>query len=1049
MKLVASPRTPLLLLCLGAFLSLHAQFFPLIRHLGTEQGLSQGHVNVLFKDSRGFLWAGTQDGLNRYDGHGFRSYFHEDGNPRSLAGNFVQALTEDAAGNLWIGTFNGGLCRFDRRREIFQTYLPSDGFQAPANLAVRALAWLNHDTLAVGTDKGLLLFLPKVRRFVSLARLDSSLLQIGEVNALLPLEEGALLMGTSAGLFVRFSDGRLERISTPGLSTVLALAMQEGEVFVGGLSGLHRFRRQDRTKGLEYLDSHFPRPQTDSNRLANAVNALQFDEEGRLWVGTLEGLYYYRRQPSASHWEPFEPQTGNAHTLADTYVQDLLLVQPGLMWAATRQGIDGFSTRPPVFHTLHSPEGQALGCSDVIFGMAQDSRGNLWLGTREGLTRIGPRSWNRPSSLEVECLNPANTPSMPHDYVINVVFQADELWVTFWRHGVARLSATPEGRWQFHPIPGLASLTQSSGIHDLWREGRDLLWLATPNRGLVRYEFSRNRFEVLAPDDSAAPISSPYVFYLLQDSQQRFWAGTATGGLCRLEADRKSFTCFTHDPADPASLSSNMVLSLFEDSRRRLWVCTAQGLNLWLGQGRFRRFYRKDGLPNDVVYGLLEDDTGRLWASTNGGLSMIQYEEGAFRCQSFTHEDGLPGNEFNQYAFYKAENGLLLFGGPNGLTFFNPADIRPYPHPPGLALTAFELFNQPVPVGGQEKKSSLPAPIDELSTLELKHYQNHLSFEFAALSYLQPENCRYAYMLEGLDPAWVYTERRHISYPNLSPGRYTLKIKAANHDDIWMEQPRTLRITILPPWWATPWAWAFYAATLLGGAVWFVRWREGTVRREERIREAERESFRKRSARDFHDEAGNKITKIALLTGVAQSRTRDPHLQPLLQEIAAHVEELRNGMRDFIWVLDPSQDNLYNSLLRIRDFANHFFENSSITFQMEGLHPRMERVALSAHHRRQLLLLVKEALTNCLRHSEAANAHLKVHLKEGLVHLLFHDDGKGFDPRQASHGQGMKNMFARAKIIGAQLQVHSLPGQGTTLELTWKITQKGEPLPAP
>ncbi len=1004
------------------------------RHLSTDHGLSQGQANFILKDSKGFVWIGTQDGLNRYDGYSFKHFYHQDGDSTSLSNNYIWCLLEDSQHHIWVGTFGGELCRFDRETETFQSF-PLKPFSQPtiAGNSVRSLCEHPEGTLWIGADKGLwsldisTLNLEKKDFYTpensAAAPQTEELLNIVAVH---PLADSQLLIGAGQGLFkINAANGQISPVPYFGrdmpATTSIVNAVEENKFWTGTENGLFQ---------LEY----FPAKDSISVEKGSAfsgrsINTLFLDAQQTLWAGTNEGLSSYSEQ-GVAHFFHLE---NDAATLSNDMVFSILEIGPGLMWAGTRGGISIFSNKKPPFQNLRPTTTFGNLCSDAILGMLEDGADNLWIGTRDGLTRIGHFSKGK-EGWETECLTPANTPSMPFDYVINVKQDRQGgLWCCFRRNGFAKLKQGPADDWYFEKTNTFDDELGTIGMNDLLFDREGFTWLATPGEGLVKWRQETGKYEIFESDSTAGSLKHAYVFCLFEDSYGRFWVGTANGGLCEMDKKTGSFDCHVLDNLDGNSISSNMVLSIMEDSRQRLWVCTANGLNLMEGEGRFRKFFQKDGLPNNVVYSLLEDADHYLWASTNRGLSKISFKNGVFKTQNFTTADGLPGNEFNQHSFLKTKGGLLVFGGTDGLTIFNPNDIRPYPYVPEVALTDFQLFNQSVPI---TDKGILRKAINETAVIRLKHNQNFIAFEFAALGFMQPENNQYAYMLEGLDEAWVHSGNRHFtSYPNLPPGGYIFKIKAANHDGIWNEIPKTITIKVLPPWWQTWWAYFAYtglAALLIYGTI---RFREKSVRQIERAKTAERERFRKRTARDFHDEAGNKITKMSLLTEVAKRQSvGNKTLPPLLGQMEETIQELRSGMRDFIWVLDPENDNLYDTLLRLKGFANSIFEHTPIRFRTEGITGSLRQFPLNGNERRHLLLILKEAMNNCVKYSEAEEAVLSVEAWAGRLTIDFYDDGKGFDPSAAT-GNGLRNMRERGAKIGGQVTVESDGGTRVRLVL--------------
>ncbi len=1035
-------RLPLLLALLLPWLlpALHSQTSGSVRfrHLSTGQGLSQSQVNFLLKDSRGFLWAATQDGLNRYDAYQFRHFYHQDGDPASLSSNYVWCLEEDGNGHIWVGTFGGEICRYDQQTETFQSF-PIEPFTRPniAGNSVRSLCEHPAGTLWIGADRGVYTLkistLELKKRdfyFTKNKQGEGPADDLLNVVALCPLPGGRVLAGGALGLFVLDTSGHPTRPvlflgeNFPSVSAIVPTAEPHG-FWVGTSKGLYQLR-------------HFPKGDSitaerdvvfEKNAPSPFIQSLFLDEKNTLWVGTNQGL----GRLAGGRYEHFLKNANDPNSLSGNEVYAILEVEPGLMMAGTREGLNVFSNEKPPFQNLNAANTPGLLCSEALLGPLLDREDNLWVASRQGLTRIGRFSEGE-NYWQAECLTPANTPSMPGEYVIQIrQDRRGDLWACFRRNGFAKLKKNTAGRWSFEKTDRFDGLLAGAGMNDIYVDNQGITWLATPGLGLVKWQQETGEAEVFTTDSTAGSLKHPYIFRLLEDSRGRFWVCTANGGLCEMDRRTGRFTCHVHDDRDGASISSNMILSVFEDSRQRLWACTANGLNLLEDKGRFRRFYQKDGLPNEVVYGLLEAADGHLWASTNRGISRIFFDGKNFNTQNFTSADGLAHDEFNQHAFLQLPDGRLAFGSSAGLTLFDPADIRSYPHPPKVALTDFQLFNRSVPIGG-EGDFVLKKAINELSEITLRHDQNFIAFEFAALGYTQPQGNRYAYQLVGLDGDWVQSEgRRFANYPNLAPGNYEFRMRAANHDDVWSEDFKSLKIRILPPWWATWWAYLLYGLAVIGASWGIIRFRENSIRRLEQAKAEERERFRKRTARDFHDEAGNRITKLALLTEVAKRKT-DEHLLAQMEE---NIQALRSGMRDFIWVLDPDCDNLLDTLRRLKDFGNGLFEHSTIQFRTEGLDERLRQSPLNGNERRHILLIFKEAMNNCVKYSAATEAVLSV---EGRA-IVFSDNGKGFDPATAT-GNGLRNMRERAGKLGMGLEIKSQANAGSSVKLTLVTKEK-------
>ncbi len=1015
--------------------------------LNANQGLSQSFVTCLAQEANGIVWAGTQNGLNRFDGYRFRSDFHQADQANSLSNNYIWTLAFSDSLNLWIGTNGGGLCHYDIASEQYTTYFPQADFTlADGQNRIRAIASISPDQLLVGTDRGLFLFNTNQKTFTPLPTGTKEAPYHGPIFSFHALSDQQYLIGGLEQLFIWEGAQVVRTINLPqAIDGGIHAFAQNGseELWLGTGKGLFQMRWQNTNNSLELL-RHFQQNSNDSTALqSNAISSLWLDAAEGLWLGTDLGLHYLSLQNISEGFRFFQNQTDQTTSISSNQIFDLLEVEPGIVWAATQQGINQFSIKSSSFQ--FKALGQKIGplCGNSAHGMAEDQKGNLWLCTEKGLLQIPAEGME---NAVPHCWTPQEIPEMADEFLVSISpGESDNFWVALRRGGYAEWRVGKQGlEWQAARLP--AGAYQNIGTNDLWEE-EGQLWIASSGLGLWQRDLQTgvHRNFRHAPEDSSG-LTGNYIFQLFPDSKGFLWIATADGGLCKMDRDREHCDCFTHDLSQPQSISSNMVLSVFEDPEGRIWASTANGLNLLEADGKFRRFYQKDGLPNDVVYGVLADEEGHLWISTDGGLARLQSSKGEWEIRSFDRSNGLVNNEFNQHAFYRRRDGTLVFGTRGGLQFFQAKDIGRYQRTPRIVLNDFQLFNRSVEIGKSEGSIfRLPQSIQHIRSLSLRHDQNFISFGFTGINFEQGQANQYAYQLEGLDQGWVFADtRRRADYPGLQAGRYRFKVKAANHDGQWTKIPHELEIYIKTPPWKSWWAYLLYGLGIFTLLYALFRYRLHTLQQIEATKQAERLRFRRRSAQDFHDEAGNQITKISLMTEMAQRQaTEQSELKGLLEQIADDVQTLRMGMRDFIWVLDPDKDNLYETLLRLKEWANGVFEYSDIHFSTTGIGENLAQVALKGPQRRHLLLLFKEAINNSLKYSAAGEAQLQVTLQAAKLKISYRDNGRGFEATAVAQGYGLKNMQHRAKKLGWQYQLQAAPGQGTYIEVIGEITQMG------
>ena len=809
--------------------------------ISLEQGLSQSTVNSIVQDRAGFLWLGTQDGLNRYDGYDFLVFRNDPADPSSLSNNAVRALYLDRAGMLWACT-SGGLNRLDPAGSVFERYLhdPADEHSLSHN-SVWMVLEDGSGSLWVATDGGGLDRLGPGRGMFEHLRHDPEnpeSLGHDEVRAIYRDRAGGLWIGTTGGL------DRLDDVSDPGhaafshfrhdpgdpssLSHDVVTALHQdrlGNLWIGtDGGGLDRFEPESGTF------RHYRHDPGDSASLGHdEVRTIFEDLAGTLWVGTDGGgLSALEPQTGALAFRSYRSRSGDPFSLSNDFVRSIYQDRSEVLWVGTDGGgLNKLDLQRNAFaHYRHDPFDAGSLSHDMVFSIRQDRSGDLWIGTWGGLNRLDSET----GGITHYRHDPADPGSLASDEIWPVYEDRQgDLWIgTF--GGLDRLGPRRRTFTHYRHDPEIPGSLSHDYVRVIQEDRAGNLWIGTDG-GLNRFDRRRETF-IAYRHDSRHPdsLSHDDVRAIREDRAGVLWLGTAGGGLNRFErtspnraspnrasseralperaatdSGRAIFRHYRHAPGDPESLSNDFVRSIHEDRDGRLWIGTDDGLNLFdPSSGRFVRYRTTDGLPNNVVYGILEDDAGRLWISTNGGLARFDPRTGAFR--NYDVSDGLQSNEFNTGAYYRSPDGEMFFGGIQGLNAFFPDAIRDNPYRPPVVLTAFKRFNQAV---------ELDRPISEIEEIALSYRDDFIGFGFAALDFRSPEKNRYAYQLEGFDDRWVEAgRRREATYTNLDPGRYVFRVKASNNDGVWNPRGASVRIVIRPPFWATWWFRALVAATV-------------------------------------------------------------------------------------------------------------------------------------------------------------------------------------------------------------------------------------------
>ncbi|MGZ9221687.1 MAG: two-component regulator propeller domain-containing protein [Anaerolineales bacterium] len=804
-------------------------------HISIEQGLSQSSVRVIFQDSRGFLWFGTEDGLNRYDGYTFKTYKPDPDAPNSLSDRWITSIVEDKEGTLWIGTRLGGLNHYDPRTEQFTHFVHNE--DDPSSLSdnhINVLYLDRNDNLWIGTPDALDRFNEAGNTFRHYVYSPSQQEGISgkNITALYEDSRGRFWVGTASGGLNRFEPSsntftpyQYDPDNSHSISNDHVTAIIEdgrSVLWVSTWEGLNKF--QPDSGSFE----RFMHSETDEQSIAsNTVNDLYVDSTGNLWIATGRGLdrlsaagkrfIHYRNDPTFSR------------SLSNDVVLSIYEDRGGVLWFGTYGGgVNKYDRQRDDFaYYRNNPKTKNSLSENFIFSIYEDTEGYVWIGTfSQGLDRF-TRSTN-------QVIHYQNDPKKPSSLSSNEILSIYEdkdgiLWVGT-GNGLDQFDRKTSSFKHYRQNPDNPASLSANRVYEVYVDSQNNVWVGTVG-GLDRFDRKTQTFIHYQPEtDNPNSLSGTMVNSILEDSEGNLWVGTFDSGLNKFNPETEQFTRYRYDAKDKQTLSNDSILSIYQDKKGRVWIGTAGGgLNLYHPKtDTFTYYLEKDGLPNGVVYGILEDAKGHLWLSTNFGISRFDPETETFR--NFDSGDGLQSNEFNSGAYSKGRSGELYFGGINGLTVFYPSSINDSPYLPQVALTSLTQDDNPI---------TTASSVETTQNVTLQWPQNSLEFEFAALSYNQPNKNQYAYMLEGFDTNWhLIGTKRDGRYTNLPGGEYTLLLKASNSDGVWNEVPVRINVTVIPPFWQTLWfrilLGVIAVATVAGG----FRLRTKTI--EDRNRELKR-----------------------------------------------------------------------------------------------------------------------------------------------------------------------------------------------------------------
>jgi signal transduction histidine kinase/ligand-binding sensor domain-containing protein/DNA-binding response OmpR family regulator len=851
-------------------------------HLSVEHGLSQSSVLCILQDSKGFIWFGTEDGLNRYDGYDFNIYKPDPENPNSISNNYIVSIYEDKAGELWIGLNGGGLNKFDRETEQFTHYRnkPGDPYSLSSD-DVYSICQDRSGNLWIGTNNGLNRLIPGKRegepvKFVSYFNDPNNPHSLSHNFARVIYKDsaGVLWIGTEGGGLNKMVPGENKNSpprfircpyetdntspDTKGVNEIQSITGDYlGMLWLGTNNGLLRFDPGNSTFIHYQADPSNPKSLTH-----NSVGTVYKDRSGLLWIGTHGGGVdkLIPPLPDAGKDAPptfvhyrYDPRIPGS--LTGNGVEAIYEDRTGVLWISIYNGglnklilnqVEGLNREKKHFiHYRVNPHGLSHNSINAIF---EDSQGVLWIGTDDGgLNRVvPPGNANTPLTFTHIKHDPTDPHSLSSNCVTAIVEDhLGDIWVGTFLGGLNRYvpgdlndkDSKPTFIHFRHDLNDPSSLSHDF-VYTIFRDSFDGLWIGTSGGSLNRFQRETGTFTRFpASADDPNTLNNVGITVIYEDRSRVLWIGTVVG-LHRYNREKESFVCYLHNPDDPGSLSRHFIRSIFEDSSGVLWIGTdSGGLNKLVpaedpeSPPKFIHYTMKDGLPNNVIFNILEDNQGNLWLSTNKGLSRFSPKTGEFK--NYNKSDGLQSDEFNAKAAFKTRSGELIFGGINGFNVFDPDHLWYNHHIPAIVITDFQVFNESVPIGKwKNRRAILEKTISETREIKLSHIYNVFTFRFAALHYVHPEKNQYAYMMEGLETDWNYVgSRRFATYTTLPPGDYFFKVKASNSDGVWNEKGDVIKVKIIPPFWRTAWFLLLCVLVVILSIVGFYRLRVNQLKK--------------------------------------------------------------------------------------------------------------------------------------------------------------------------------------------------------------------------
>ncbi len=769
-------------------------------YITSDDGLSHSSVSAIVQDNDGFMWFGTFNGLNRYDGYNFVKFYHDPKDSTSIVGDQVEDLLIDSEGHLWIGNNNGLSC-YDKDRNIFINY--TQNLNTTGGFIGNNAIELFEDSkgrIWIGTfGAGVNYFDTSTKTFKNFQNDPQEFTSISGnvVRGIGEDEEGNIWIGTeNSGLnlfiestetFQRFIHNPEDPESFPFNGIYTVINDHQNNVWIGMLGGgICKVIKNE--KGEISFESY--RPKTNDQRRLRVLS-LAAEENGNIWIGTENGgldcFNTHSKSFTNYHYDEIQPNSLNNNSIHAIYKD-----KSDNLWIGTYTGgVNVYKANKKAFGTFRKIPGDPYSLSyNAVTSFYEDLNGKIWIGTDGG----GVNIWDRSKGI-FTCYNSENS-SLASDAILAInVDNNNGILIGGWEAAFSRYS----GDGSFYTITKEQGLPNEN-IFDIINDQNGDIWASFGGIGFGKFNPETETFEMFTPSNSNLP--SVWVLDMCEDFDGNILLGH-TLGISVFSIKDHSFINYTNDPTDSSSISQNQINTLLVTRDSSIWVGTVSGLNLFLPtDNKFMRYYEEDGLVNNNIVGLAEDKKGNLWISTSDGISKLNRNDQTF--QNYHFSDGLQGRSFIRKSALTLSTGEILFGGTKGFNIFHPDSLHENSFNPPVLITGFSIFNHPVTINDPD--SPMDKDITQANEINLDYDQSVFSFEFVSLDYTSPGKNQYAYKLEPFDKDWNYVKNiRLATYTNLDPGKYTFLVKASNDDGRWSEHQASVRLIIHPPWWQTYW----------------------------------------------------------------------------------------------------------------------------------------------------------------------------------------------------------------------------------------------------
>ena len=1093
---------PCLLFCVLTSNSFATEDLPLIfEKISNKEGLNQNSIFSIIQDRTGFIWLGTSNGLIKNDGTVFKSYVPHPGDSTTLLDNLVTDIFEDDQEILWVGT-QSGLCLYDPNRDAFVWVDEFNKLLSKKSVFFHKIIQTKDRSYWLATSEGLFVVQQKKGTALNFSVKKVTQIQMGQqifsestqFKDIIALADGTILTATTRGIFHlrKEKSGEIELLKDVKYSDEKNLLFneifsdKEGLIWIGTQDGL-RFLRISDSNGKYSYDSAAPMHLASEEIRLKGTNITSFLEDSKehLFIGTFKkGLY--RLHKSTGKIENYRPQPENPYSISSNVVNDMMSDQSGVIWLATAHGgvnkID--LSRKPFFNLSEQHFNPNSLSSNLISGILKDSKDRLWVGTFQSGMNISNNIFSFSDIYQTTFRK-----TLENEHIFFFYETPDRLIIIGTNKGMTIFDLDTDEFISFpdnHPFRQLLGNKPSNYLLQIDKE----IWIAESNK-LSKVTLQSSTRDLLTGNFTYTSITeqikpslqSPtgIINIILHDPETGIWFGTRNGLYLLKNKDQSDFEIFRHDVRNMQSISSNNIFSLYKDQATgSIWVGTfGGGLNKIRFDGEkkvkgFERITERDGLPDNAIYSITEDKNGFLWLSTDGGIVKMNAETHAVKV--FNMEDGLSANNFRKNSTLQLKNGIILMGGLNGLTIFNPLSIIENPYPPQPVITDLKVLNESV-YPNQEFRGQviLKKPIYKTKQITLPYNLNQVTFEFAAMHYAAPKKNSFRYQLEGIDADWVLVDnaQNFANYSDLDPGKYTFKLQSFNGDGLPSAAIQTLELTIKNPLYKTGWAWLLYGIIFLLVGITGYRYTMDMVRLRHRVAEEEREIQRIKELNEaklefFTDMSHELRTPLTLIISPLEHILQDKELPRNLKRKMKDINEngrkllnLTNSLIDFRNVgegkmkLTVVRSDLRKFLLETAVAFQNYAEDRNIDFRIITPSDPVKGWFDPNIVERVLFNL----LSNAFKYTPE-KGKVEVYLEKintDTVRIKVTDTGKGMNPKQLANiferyftSNPIKSLFGTSGIglslvkklldlHNGQIEVESSQRKGTSFQVTLPI----------